>query len=308
MVTAASFQKSAPKSDVTGRHVPVMVKEVIDGLALKAGGVYVDGTLGPGGHSEAILSHCPDLKLLIAFDLDQETLKAAGERLKKYGDKVILFYGNFKDIPDVLFAERIEKVDGVLLDLGISSYQLERSKRGFSFLREEPLDMRMDRSGAVTASELVNSLPEKVLSDLIYNYGEERWARRIAKAIIKRRDRSPILTSLDLARVVYDAVPPKYRHGRIHPATKTFQALRIAVNRELENLKDALEGLPECVKEEGRICIISFHSLEDRMVKDAFRSDERLKPITKKPIRANEEEVLKNPRARSAKLRIAQRI
>lgn len=248
MVTAASFQKSAPKSDVTGRHVPVMVKEVIDGLALKAGGVYVDGTLGPGGHSEAILSHCPDLKLLIAFDLDQETLKAAGERLKKYGDKVILFYGNFKDIPDVLFAERIEKVDGVLLDLGISSYQLERSKRGFSFLREEPLDMRMDRSGAVTASELVNSLPEKVLSDLIYNYGEERWARRIAKAIIKRRDRSPILTSLDLARVVYDAVPPKYRHGRIHPATKTFQALRIAVNRELENLKDALEGLPECVK------------------------------------------------------------
>ena len=308
MSTAVSWQMSAPNKNAAETHIPVLVREVLEGMDLKPGGIYVDGTLGAGGHAKAILKSCPDIKFFIGFDLDQQSMSEAGVALKGFGDKVLLFYGNFKDMAKVLFSEEIERVDGVLLDLGISSWQLEHGERGFSFQKDEPLDMRMDRTCGVTASEMVNELPEDVLSKLIKNYGEERWARRIARAIIKKRTDSPILTSAALAKVVCLAVPPKYRYGRIHPATRTFQALRIAVNQELENLKEALGDIPECLNTGGRFCVISFHSLEDRMVKDVFRSDERLKPITKKPITAKEDEIHKNPRARSAKLRVAQRI
>lgn len=285
-----------------------MVSEVLDCLALREGGIYVDGTLGLGGHALAIMEACPRVRLIIGVDQDQDTLEIARSRLAGLGDAVRMVHGNFCDIPGILAEMGIEGVDGILLDLGISSFQLEHGGRGFSFQREELLDMRMDRSGSVTAADMVNNLPEEQLAELIYTYGEERWSRRIADAIIRRREIQPILTSADLARIISQGVPARFHSRRIHPATRTFQALRIAVNRELENLREALDILPSCLNPEGRFCIISFHSLEDRLVKDAFRSDARLRALTKKPLVPARDEVRGNPRARSAKLRAAERI
>jgi 16S rRNA (cytosine1402-N4)-methyltransferase len=285
-----------------------MVTEVLDGLSLKPGGVYVDATLGLGGHTEAILSRCPEVKMVLGLDCDTNALEQAESRLSPFGDRVRFIHSNFIHLYDVLLSNGIGQVDGILMDLGISSFHLENSRRGFSFLRDEPLDMRMDSSasGAVTAADMVNKLPVKRLTELIQTYGEERWAKRIAKRIYDRRKTAPILTSAELAEVVANSIPRKYHPRRIHPATRTFQALRIAVNRELDNLKEALDSLPSCLKLEGRLCIISFHSLEDRLVKIAFREDNRLKPLTKKPLVPGPEEMHSNPRARSAKLRIAQ--
>jgi len=287
-------------------HCPVMVPEVLDGLSLRPGGVYVDATLGLGGHTEAILLKCPEIKMVLGLDCDTEALEQAESRLSPFGDRVRFIHSNFIHLHDVLLFNRIGRVDGILMDLGISSFHLENSRRGFSFSRDEPLDMRMDPSGAVTAANMVNKLPLKRLTELIQTYGEERWAKRIAKRIYDRRRTAPILTSEELAKVVAHSIPRKYHPRRIHPATRTFQALRIAVNRELDNLKEALDSLPSCLRPEGRVCIISFHSLEDRLVKIAFRENNRLKPLTKKPLIPGPEEIHSNPRARSAKLRIAQ--
>ena len=302
----ASFLRSGPAAKDGVIHVPVMVSEVLEGLSIRPGGIYVDATLGMGGHTEAILSKCPEVKLVLGLDCDAEVLEHARSRLRPLGNKVQFICSNFIHLPDILFSEGIEQVDGILMDLGLSSFQLEASGRGFSFSRDESLDMRMDLSGTVTAANMVNRLPIKRLTELIRTYGEERWAKRIARHIYDRKKRSPILTSADLAGIIAHAIPRKYHPRRIHPATRTFQAIRIAVNRELDNLKEALGSFSSCLRPNGRLCIISFHSLEDRMVKRAFREDDRLEILTKKPMTANLDEICGNPRARSAKLRIAQ--
>lgn len=285
----------------------MLADEAIDGLRLKTGGVYVDGTLGMGGHAEAILENCSGIGLLIGFDLDAGALSKAGERLARFGEKTRLVHGNFTMLPDILVEMGVNGVDGILLDLGLSSYQLEKSGRGFSFMRDEPLDMRMNDSTGLTAADMVNGLSAGALETLIRTYGEERWARRISKAIVDRRRLAPVVTSAELARIVAGAVPGRFHRTSIHPATKTFQALRVAVNRELESLKDALDLFPSCLKAGGRFCVISFHSLEDRMVKDAFRGDSRLIRVTKRPVVAGLIELAANPRSRSAKLRVAER-
>ncbi|MGB9711559.1 MAG: 16S rRNA (cytosine(1402)-N(4))-methyltransferase RsmH [Dissulfurimicrobium sp.] len=289
-------------------HIPVLVDEVIDGLCIKNGGIYVDGTVGMGGHAEAILERHGEIGLLIGLDLDADAVLRASERLARFGEKIHLVCGNFSVLSDILVDMGIDKVDGMLLDLGMSSYQLEKSGKGFSFMKDEPLDMRMDNSFTITAADMVNELPACELETLIRTYGEERWAKRIAEAIVERRRSAPVVTSLDLARIVAGVVPRRVQGAKMHPATRTFQALRIAVNRELENLKEALDLLPSCLKIGGRLCVISFHSLEDRMVKDAFRSDSRLIRVTKRPIVASPVELAVNPRARSARLRIAERV
>lgn len=295
-------------ADNSEYHVPVLETQVIEGLNLRSGGIYVDGTVGMGGHARAILTACPDIRMLIGLDWDDDALMIARSMISEWKNRFMLIKSNFADIPDLLHSNAIERVDGIILDIGLSSYQLEHSGRGFSFNSEEPLDMRMDRFGSVMASDLVNNLPLDGLSNLIRIYGEERWAKRIATRIIERREENPILTSGELARLISRSIPRKFHPRKIHPATRTFQALRIAVNRELDNLKLALDVLPECLNPGGRLCIISFHSLEDRLVKFAFKGNTRLVPLTKKPLTARPEEIELNPRARSAKLRIAQRI
>jgi len=288
-------------------HLPVLVEEILGFLDPKEGQIFVDGTLGLGGHAKAILNHINKIALLIGVDVDPKSLEIATKNLKDFGDRVRLIRSSYVDIPEVLVSEEIEKVDAILLDLGLSSFQLEHSGRGFSFTRDEPLDMRMDPSISVTASDMVNKLPFEQLAQLIRTYGEERWAKKIAKTIVKKRRKSPIVSSKQLADIVALAIPRKYHPRRIHPATKTFQALRIAVNRELDQIKEALLRLPDCLKQGGKIAIISFHSLEDRLVKHAFKHDPRLKVLTKKPITATDDEISHNPRSRSAKLRVAQR-
>ncbi len=285
-----------------------MVSEVMDGLLIRSGGTYVDATLGMGGHTEAIFLRCPDVKMVIGLDCDAEVLEQARSRLNPFADRVHFVCSNFIYLSDVLSSEGIGQVDGIVMDLGLSSFHLEASGRGFSFSRQEPLDMRMDTSSTLTAADLINRLPTDRLAELIWEYGEERWAKRIARHIYERRKRAPILTSTDLAEVTVHAIPRRYRSRRIHPATRTFQAIRIAVNRELDNLKEALWSLPACLRPGGRLCIISFHSLEDRMVKRAFKADGRLEVLTKKPRTPVPDEIESNFRARSARLRIAQRI
>lgn len=301
----------SPQNEIAeGLHTPVLLNEVLSGLDLKPGGFYVDGTTGMAGHSVAMLKACPAIHLL-CLDWDAESLDKARERLKQeglHGAEVLFVQGNFCDLPEILAGEGINVVDGILLDLGISSYQLDSGDRGFSFLRDAPLDMRMDRFSSVTAADMVNGLPEETLANLIYEYGEERWSRRIARSIVARRSKLPFQTTLDLAHVIVQSIPRRFHGRHLHPATKTFQALRIAVNREMDNLRNALDRLPSCLKPQGRFCVISFHSLEDRMAKDTFRSHALLKNLTKKPITPSDNEISVNPRSRSAKLRIAERI
>jgi len=289
-------------------HVSVLTRQVVQGLNIRPGCLYVDGTVGMGGHAEAILEACPDIRMLIGVDWDDDALVLARRKLEQWKDKFMLIKSNYADIPEILLSNGIEKVDGILLDIGISSYQLEHSGRGFSFNSEEPLDMRMDRFGSVMAADLVNNLPVDGLTELIRIYGEERWAKRIAMRIVEQRKKTPILTAGELARLVSRAIPRKFHPRKIHPATRTFQALRIAVNRELDNLKHALDVLPDCLNLGGRLCIISFHSLEDRLVKFSFRDDPRLKALTKRPVTAEADEIKINPRSRSAKLRVAERV
>ena len=296
------------------RHVPVLLSEVVAGLAPRSGGRYVDGTLGGGGHALSMLAaSTPDGRLL-GIDADPAALAAAGTRLAIYAKRATLVHGNFRDLGRLAREHGFERIDGLLLDLGVSSHQLDTAERGFSFANDAPLDMRLDPTTGETAADLVNDTPEAELADLIYRYGEEHGSRRIARFIAEARRKQPIATTGELADLVARALGG--RHGKIHPATRTFQALRIAVNRELESLELALPQAVELLEPGGRIAVISFHSLEDRIVKLFFRAESgyggseqnRLQIITKKPIEASPDEARTNPRSRSAKLRIAERV
>jgi len=307
-------------------HVPVMLVEAITGLNLKRNGVYVDCTLGGAGHSEAILEQIGPRGRLVAFDQDPEAIAFARKKLAPYQGRVELVRANFKDLAVVLSQLNINFVDGVLFDLGASSYQFDNPARGFSYLNDAPLDMRMDPAQAVTARELVNKLPVKELARIIRDYGEERWASRIADFIHQERSHQTIETTGQLAEVIKKAIPARARRSGPHPAKRTFQALRIAVNGELEVLAGAVRSAVQVLGSGGRICVISFHSLEDRIIKELFRElaspcscpkefpvcacgkKKVLKIITTKPLVPGPAELKLNPRSRSAKLRIAEKL
>ncbi len=291
-------------------HIPVMLRECLRYLAPRSGGLYVDGTLGPGGHSEAILEQSSPDGRLIAFDWDESALVRARQRLARFGKRVEIIRGNFAEMRAVLTNMEAGAVDGLLLDVGLSSLQLDfREGRGFSFRYDEPLDMRMDNRREITAALIVNGATEEELADILYCYGEEKQARRIAKAIVRARTGTGngVETTTELATIVSNAVPKRFHPKRIHVATKTFQALRICVNNEAENLAAALENGAELLAPGASFCVISFHSLEDRIVKRKFRENSELEIITAKPVRASEREIARNPRARSARLRVARR-
>jgi 16S rRNA (cytosine1402-N4)-methyltransferase len=288
-------------------HVTVLRDEVLAAIAPRAGGVYLDVTLGGGGHSEAVLSQSGPDSRLIGIDRDPIAREAAGRRLAAFGERVTIVDATMSQARSVLDSLGISLVDGVIADLGVSSPQLDDRERGLSFRAEGPLDMRMDPTRGQTARELIDSLDDSALADLIYELGEERASRPIARSILRARDEGRLDTTLDLARAVYRVLGPP-RPGRgLDPATRTFQALRIAVNDELGELDALLDALPSLLVEGGVAAIISFHSLEDRKVKWAFRGEERLEPLTKKPVEASDAEQRLNPRSRSAKLRVARR-
>lgn len=290
-----------------------MLDEVLALLACRPGGIYVDGTVGGGGHAAAILEASAPGGRLIGLDQDPEAIARAARTLRPFGERVELLQENFDRIAGVLAARGIPAVDGIVLDLGISLDQLESSGRGFSFRREEPLDMRMDPRGPETAADLLARLGEEDLARLFQDFGEERHARRIARAVVRARARRPLETTTDLVQLVYAATPGGGR-GRIHPATRVFMALRIAVNRELERLESFLDQLPAVLRPGGRVCILAFHSLEDRIVKHRFRTlagrreaPGPLRLLTRRVLRPRPEEIDANPLARSARLRAAER-
>jgi 16S rRNA (cytosine1402-N4)-methyltransferase len=307
-------------------HEPVMLEEVVQSLRCRSGGIYVDGTLGGGGHARVILERSAPDGLLVGIDRDDDAILASEKSLQLFGRRKILVKGNFADIGNILTNLKIGKVDGVLLDLGVSSHQLDTADRGFSFSLDAPLDMRMDRGSRYSARDLVNLSPEKELKQLIREYGEEPMAGRIARAISAKRESGAIRTTAELADLVCRAVRRPGFHGKIHPATRTFQAIRMAVNQELPNLRRAIGAAVDRLRSGGRLSVISFHSLEDRIVKEAFRSGEgrcqcppgmpvcrcrrevKLKVLTRKPMRSGADESERNPRARSARLRTAEKI
>ncbi|HZL89700.1 MAG TPA: 16S rRNA (cytosine(1402)-N(4))-methyltransferase RsmH [Pirellulaceae bacterium] len=286
-------------------HVPVMVRKVLAALDPQPGQTLVDGTLGGGGHARLLAERIAPNGMLIALDRDPRAIAAAEQHLR--GLPVKLAQANFCDLPSVLDELSVDRVDGILLDLGLSSDQLADQSRGFSFDATGELDLRFNTDEGEPAWRLLARLPEKQLADLIYKFGEERYSRRIARRIVDFRDAAPIHTAADLSALVRRCVPRSPKEC-IDPATRTFQALRIAVNRELESLELALERIPDRLTDGGHLVIISFHSLEDRLVKQAFRGDPRLEAVTKKPLVACDEEVQQNPRSRSAKLRAARRV
>ncbi len=292
-------------------HIPVMCNEVIESLNLKQGSVVVDGTLGLAGHSLAMLERIGAEGKLIGLDCDAEILEKSKERLAGFDKQCILRHSNYADIDKVLSSLKIDAVDAILLDLGVSSYQLDNAYRGFSLKQNGPLDMRMNQGEGVSAFDLVNSLPEKELSQILKVFGEEKWHMRIARQIVKQRSSAALRTTEDLSIAVLKALPSGRNWQRIHPATRTFQALRIVVNKELEKLTVGLDKCVNVLKPGGRIAVIAFHSLEDRIVKNIFRDFKKagqLNLIVKKPLRPTEEEAKENLRARSARLRIAERI
>jgi 16S rRNA (cytosine1402-N4)-methyltransferase len=298
-------------------HRPVMMTEVLEYLRPRADGCYLDATVGEGGHAEAVLDASAPTGRVIGFDRDPYALAVARERLAVYGPRCLLFHGDYRDIEDRLPILGVETLDGILLDLGVSSYQLDQPTRGFSFRAEGPLDMRFDPSRGPTAAELVAHCSEEELCRWLREYGEERWARRIARAIVRRREQEPLLTTTQLASVIERVVPPSARYGRIHPATRTFQALRIAVNRELEGLGQVLERLASRLTPGGRLCVLTYHSLEDRVIKHQFRAmaegsrhggDAHLNVLTRRPLRPNPQEIEANPKSRSAKFRAIERV
>jgi 16S rRNA (cytosine1402-N4)-methyltransferase len=310
----------------TFRHLSVLPEEVIRFLEPRPGGVYLDGTLGGGGHAGQILERCTPGGTLVGIDRDQEALQAARQRLAGFGTAARLVHGDFGELARHLDGLGITALDGFLLDLGVSSHQLDSGGRGFSFQQDAPLDMRMDTSRGETAADLLNTLPETELERIIREYGEERWAKRIAAFIVKARLAAPIETTLQLVDIVKGAVPKAKWEERIHPATRTFQAVRIAVNRELESLEQGLRAALDRLKPQGRGVVISFHSLEDRIVKHIFReyaagcicprnfpvcacnNRPRLRVLTGRPVLATEQEVESNPRSRSAKLRAVEKL
>ena len=293
------------------QHIPVMPREVEGALDLKVGAVAVDGTLGLGGHAAMMAEKIGAQGHLIGIDQDARAIELARLRLKDFKGRLDIVKSNFSKLDEVLKRVGVETVDGILLDLGVSSLQLDDPARGFSFRSDGPLDMRMDGDAQTTAEELVNELPEKELADLIFHYGEERFSRRIAQRIVAARAGQRIRTTGELADIVLRSLPRGYQRDKLHPATRTFQALRIAVNRELEVLEEALGLAFKHVKIGGRIVVIAFHSLEDRIVKEKFRGLSRegcAVLLTKKPLRPTEVEAADNPRSRSARLRALERI
>ena len=296
------------QSDAAKIHCSVLPVETLEFLAPHSDGIYVDGTLGLGGHSEAILKKSSPDGRVIAFDWDEAAIEKSRERLKPFGDRLTIIRRNFSEIAEGLDEVGIDKVDGILIDIGLSSLQLDMGGRGFSFQRDEPLDMRMDIRREVTAASIVADCTEQELADIFYYYGEEKQARRIASYLVKERKLDPFETSKQLADLVARAVPRAFHPKRIHVATRVFQALRIAVNTELENLATILESGVSCLAPGARFCVISFHSLEDRMVKRKFRENTELKVLTKKPIVATPEEQKQNRRSRSARMRVAEKI
>lgn len=295
-------------------HTPVLLKEIIHGLQLKEDHVVVDATINGGGHSEAIAQTLGDTGILVGIDADSDALLFARERLTNVRPRVCLKEGNNRNLDVFLKEEGLKNVDRFLFDLGMSSRQLAFGNRGFSFERDEPLVMTLAKKadeGTLTAYDIVNSWDEQNIADVIYGYGEERYARRIAKAIVLARKKKPIISTTELVAIIRSATPLSYGRIRIHPATKTFQALRIAVNDELTSLKEALDKALQALDHNGRILVISFHSLEDRIVKQTFKKwkEEGYGTIiTKKPIRPTIEEIKENPRSRSAKLRIFEKV
>ncbi|MBP7516319.1 MAG: 16S rRNA (cytosine(1402)-N(4))-methyltransferase RsmH [Desulfobulbus sp.] len=289
-------------------HVPVLRDEVLDWLQPRDGGLYVDGTLGLGGHTQAVLERSAPSGRVIGFEWDAEALARAQERLVPYRERLRIVHASYADLASALEKLNVGPVDGLLVDLGVSSLQLDDRDRGFSFRADAPLDMRMDRRRPVTAAGLVARLSEEQLADLFYHYGEERQARRIARFLVEAREAEPVTTTGRLAEIVAAAVPRKFHPPRIHVATRVFQALRIAVNTELDNLARLLVTAPAVLATGARIAIIAFHSLEDRMVKQAFAGNPAYRVLTRRPIEPQPAETQDNPRARSAKLRVAERV
>jgi len=307
-------------------HIPVLPEEVIENLNLKPGQVVVDCTVGGAGHSLEIIRRITPGGTLVAIDRDEEALAAAKAKLAKYLENIIFINDNFKNISKILENTGIKFIEGVLIDLGVSSHQLDKPYRGFSYMHDAPLDMRMDRKQRFTAEQLVNEFSEDELARLIWEYGEERWAKRIAQKIVSARKKETIKTTAQLVEIIKSAIPSGARKNGPHPAKRTFQALRIAVNEELTDLDKAIKDAVHCLAQGGRIAIISFHSLEDRIIKNTFKllaakcvcppelpvcqcnHKKELKIISRKPITASNEELQKNPRARSAKLRIAEKV
>ena len=306
-------------------HTPVLLGECIEGLDIKPGGVYVDGTFGCGGHAGEIVKRLKSGRL-IAIDRDDGAVRQAGALLREYEDRLHFISGNFRDIHSILDRLGVGLVDGMLFDLGVSSPQLDEGGRGFSYMHNARLDMRMDRQGEITAFDIINTWPEDKLRGLFYEYGEERYAPLIARAIVRKRAEGTVETTFDLNAVIVSAIPAAARREAQHPSKRCFQALRIAVNDELGSIADMLNSVPHRLKTGGRLCVISFHSLEDRLVKKAFASFAKgcvcpkdfpvcvcgmkpvLKLITKRPLTPGAGEAESNPRSRSAKLRIAERV
>ena len=307
-------------------HESVLLKEAIDGLKITGGGIYVDGTTGGGGHSIEIAKRLDDKGRLICIDQDKEALEHAKVRLAEHKENIKFVHGNFYDLKNILVKNGIEKINGLLLDLGVSSYQLDNKDRGFSYMQDAPLDMRMDASKSLTAYEVVNTYEKEKLKRVIQEYGEENWAARIVEFIENERKIKPIETTGELVEIIKKAIPSKARRDGPHPAKRTFQAIRIEVNNELGIIERTIKDAISRMDKKGRICIITFHSLEDRIVKNTFKYMQKdcicppelpvckcdkkreIKIITRKPIVPSEIEIEKNPRARSAKLRIAERV
>ena len=306
-------------------HRPVLLDECIDALAIRPDGVYLDGTLGRAGHSEQIAKRL-ETGLLIGVDRDEAALEAAKLRLRPYDGRVRLVHSNFSALDQILDSLRLERIDGMLFDLGVSSPQLDDASRGFSYMADAPLDMRMDRAARLTAHEIVNTWPESELRRILYEYGEERYAPRIAAAICRSRAQAPIETTLALVELIRSAMPPQALREKQHPAKRSFQAIRIAVNDELSSVAQMLRQASDRLKPGGRLAVITFHSLEDRIVKNAMADEAkgcicppefpvcvcgrkpRLRVLTRKPITPGAQELEENPRSRSAKLRVAERI
>ncbi len=306
-------------------HISVLLMETVDGLDIKPDGIYVDGTLGGGGHSEEVLKRLDGGKL-IGIDQDEQALAAATKRLEKYGDSFIPVHNNFSNILEILKELGIEKIDGMMMDLGVSSHQLDEADRGFSYRFDAELDMRMDRTKSFTAKEIVNTYSEDDLNRIIRDYGEENWARRIAKFICEKRAEKPLETTQELVDIIYSAIPANARREGGHPAKRTFQAIRIEVNGELEIIRKTIQDITSVLNKKGRISIITFHSLEDRIVKQAYKelatgcicppeipvcmcnNKPKVKIITRKPILANEKELDDNSRSKSAKLRVCKKV
>lgn len=307
-------------------HIPVMLNECLEGLNIKADGTYVDGTVGGAGHSIEIVKRLSENGRLICVDKDEDALKAAGERLAPYKDRVTFIHDDYKNLVNELDSIGVGKVDGILLDLGVSSYQLDNAERGFSYMKDAPLDMRMDRSQRISAHEVVNGYAESELARILFDYGEEKLARQIARNIVRARSEKPIETTLELAKIVEDTYPAKTRWKFGHPAKRTFQAIRIEVNDELSSLGEAVTAMARRLEKGGRMAVITFHSLEDRIVKSAFKElslactcppdfpvcvcgkVQEVELVNKKPITASEEELENNSRSQSAKLRVIEKL